>query len=46
MHFSSGVRDGAADVFVQLTKIQGNGQRKREAAQLVEFWIEERPKGQ
>ena len=38
-------RDGGEDVFVHFSAIQGDGYRKLEAEQKVEFSIEDGPKG-
>ena len=38
-------RDGAPDVFVHYSAIQGNGYRSLEEGQKVEFTLEQGPKG-
>jgi CspA family cold shock protein len=38
-------QDGAKDVFVHYTAIQGAGYRNLEAGQAVEFTVEDSPKG-
>ena len=40
-----GLEDGTEDIFVHFSAIQGDGYRKLDEGQMVEFAIEQGPKG-